>query len=122
MCIRDRFNSYSLTSSSSLPERDPLSWRLAGSEDGLQWDRLDYQSNFIFTKRGQTATFNLASNRVSYSSLRRSIIAVRGTTETIAQLAEMRLFATQDQMCIRDRYIILHNLTFTAENRNIYYV
>lgn len=85
---REWFNSYSLTSSSSLPERDPLSWRLEGSEDGLQWDRLDYQSNFIFTKRGQTATFNLASNRVSYSSLRLSIIAVRGTTETIAQLAE----------------------------------
>ena len=111
---REWFNSYSLTSSSSLPERDPLSWRLEGSEDGLQWDRLDYQSNFIFTKRGQTATFNLASNRVSYSSLRLSIIAVRGTTETIAQLAEMRLFATQDQVLPAGLYYPTETITYTV--------
>lgn len=87
-------------------------WRV--SEDGLQWDRLDYQSNFIFTKRGQTATFNLASNRVSYSSLRLSIIAVRGTTETIAQLAEMRLFATQDQVLPAGLYYPTETITYTV--------
>lgn len=111
---REWFNSYSLTSASSLPERDPLSWRLEGSEDGLQWDRLDYQSNFIFSKRGQTVSFNLASNRISYNSIRLSITAVRGSTETVAQLAELRLFATQDEVLPTGLYYPTEQVTYTV--------
>ena len=95
---REWFNTYTLTSASSQPERDPLSWRLEATQDGLSWDRLDYQSNVIFPGRGHTLTFNLASNRRSYNAVRLAITAVRGTTETVAQLAELRLLATEGEV------------------------
>lgn len=93
---REWFNRYVLVSSSSNAERDPLSWRIEGSNDGLSWDRIDYQSNYIFPSRQYSATFKVQSNRLAYNAIRLSIIAVRGKSETVCQLAEFRLLATDD--------------------------
>ena len=109
---REWFNTYSLTSASSQPERDPLSWRLEGSEDGLAWDRLDYQSNVIFAKRGQTLSFNLASNRRSYNKVRLTIMAVRGSTEQVAQLAELRLLATENEVLDQNLHYSSNEFTY----------
>ena len=106
---REWFNQYTLTSSSSNPEYDPMTWRVEGSNDGLTWNRIDYQSNFLFTGRRQTATFKVASNRVSYSEVRFAIVATRDTTSNMARLAEIRLFATTDE-------VMDSNLVYDAEN------
>ena len=92
------FNTYSLTSSGSYPERDPTTWRLEGSKDGLTWNRIDYQSNYVFSGRRQTATFMVKSNRVSYNMLRLVIIKVRGATESIAQLSEFAIYASEGEL------------------------
>ena len=92
------FNTYTLTSSGSYPERDPTTWRLEGSKDGLTWNRIDYQSNYVFSGRRQTATFMVKSNRVSYNMLRLVIIKVRGATESIAQLSEFAIYASEGEL------------------------
>lgn len=106
---REWFNQYTLTSSSSNPEYDPMTWRVEGSNDGLTWNRIDYQSNFLFTGRRQTATFKVASNRVSYNEVRFAIVATRDTTSNMARLAEIRLLATTDE-------VMDSNLVYDAEN------
>ena len=95
---REWFNVYTMTSSDSNPERDPTTWRLEGSTDGLTWNRIDYQSNFVFTSRQQTVSFTVPSNRISYNRLRLVILAVRGSHESIAQLAEFRIYATEAEV------------------------
>ena len=95
---REWFNRYILTSSSSNSERDPLTWIIEGSNDNLSWDRIDYQSNIIFSSRQQSITFKVQSNRIAYNAIRLSILAVRGKGETVCQLSEFRLLATTDEL------------------------
>ena len=108
---REWFNQYSFTSSSSNPDRDPMTWRVEGSNDGLTWNRIDYQSNFLFTSRLQTAVFKVASNRISYNQVRFAIVATRDSNSNVAQLAEIQLTATTDEVLGND---LLYSTNSTA--------
>jgi alpha-L-fucosidase 2 len=54
-------DSYSLTSADDAPERDPRSWMLEGSTDGIEWQELDRRTlDNPFEQRHQTKTFKLS--------------------------------------------------------------
>lgn len=57
-----RITTYSLTSASDVPERDPREWTLDGSVDGLAWHKLDAQALASpFGERGKTKSFTVAN-------------------------------------------------------------
>ncbi|TVX94030.1 PA14 domain-containing protein [Paenibacillus agilis] len=80
--------SYAITSANDLPERDPRSWTLSGSNDGTTWNSLDTRSNEVFSNRYQTKTFHI-SNATSYRYYKFSMI---NNSSGLLQLAEIRLY------------------------------
>jgi len=53
-------NSYTLTSASDVPARDPQNWRLEGSTDGVHWQELDRRTpGKPFASRGLTMSFDI---------------------------------------------------------------
>lgn len=57
-----KVSTYSLTSASDVPARDPQSWTLAGSMDGKSWVELDRRSpNQPFEKRGEKRSFSIST-------------------------------------------------------------
>jgi alpha-L-fucosidase 2 len=56
------FSTYALTSANDVPERDPQTWLLAGSNDGVAWTTLDqHKGDSPFEKRGQQKEFKFAN-------------------------------------------------------------
>ncbi len=55
-------NTYSLTSASDSPEKDPKSWSLYASNDNEKWVLIDAQTNQAFTERQQTKAYTLENN------------------------------------------------------------
>jgi len=56
-----RPTTYRLTSAEDVPERDPRTWRLDGSEDGKAWVLLDdHKDEPIFAKRNETRPYAIA--------------------------------------------------------------
>ena len=56
--------SYAFTSAPDVPQRDPQSWVLEGSDDGSKWTVLDQQHLAApFEQRGQVKSFQIASPR-----------------------------------------------------------
>ncbi|GAB3865939.1 hypothetical protein ACFPIJ_13605 [Dactylosporangium cerinum] len=81
---------YTLTSANDLPGRDPRSWTVQDSNDGVTWTTVDARSNVDFADRRQTRAFAV-SNGTAYSRYRLQITANHGAAET--QLAELQLLA-----------------------------
>ncbi|GAA3230870.1 GH92 family glycosyl hydrolase [Dactylosporangium siamense] len=81
---------YTLTSANDLPGRDPRSWTVQGSNDGVTWTTVDARSNVDFADRRQTRAFTVSSS-TAYSRYRLQITANHGAAET--QLAELQLLA-----------------------------
>ncbi|MDN5805407.1 MAG: discoidin domain-containing protein, partial [Microlunatus sp.] len=80
--------SYSLTSGSDAPERDPKNFVLQGSTDGTTWTDLDTQSNIDFADRSTTRTFQVsAPAQVGYYRLNITAVHSGG----IVQLADWDL-------------------------------
>jgi len=86
---------YALTTANDSPERDPLDWRLLGSNDGgSTWTTLDTQTGGLSTTRYYRTVFSLA-NTNGYNIYRLQIDSVAnavGSTTTQAnsvQLAEI---------------------------------
>ncbi len=52
-----QLNAYTLTSGNDAPERDPKNWEIQGSKDGNTWTTLDERTDYAFTSRRQTITF-----------------------------------------------------------------
>src|SRR5579862_4630983 len=93
---------YALTSANDIPARDPLNWRLLGSNDrGETWHTLDVRSNETFAQRFQRRVFSL-TNEAPYSLYRLQIDCVRVPADlpggaTCVQLAEIEpLYSTKD--------------------------
>jgi len=80
--------SYTITSANDAPERDPLSWILQGSADGISWTTIDSRSNEDFPNRFQKRIFTF-SNSAGYRYYRFNLSNNSGT---ILQLAEIELF------------------------------
>ncbi|RMD82190.1 MAG: discoidin domain-containing protein, partial [Lentisphaerae bacterium] len=55
---------YAFTSANDCPKRDPKSWRLEGSNDGIHWVLLDEKKNLpMFPKRFQTRTYSFDNDK-----------------------------------------------------------
>jgi predicted alpha-1,2-mannosidase len=81
---------YTLTSADDVPERDPQSWVLQGSNDGSSWTTLDTRANLDFADRRQTRAF-VIPNSTAYSRYRLQVTANSGAAQT--QLAEWELLS-----------------------------
>ncbi|MEV6301376.1 GH92 family glycosyl hydrolase [Actinoplanes sp. NPDC051861] len=79
---------YTLTSGDDAPERDPRSWTLQGSSDGVTWTTLDTRTNLDFSDRRQTRAFTIP-NTTSYPRYRLQLTTNHGAAQT--QLAEWEL-------------------------------
>ncbi|HPS01947.1 MAG TPA: glycoside hydrolase N-terminal domain-containing protein [Candidatus Sumerlaeota bacterium] len=79
--------SYSFTYCPDLPERDPKTWELAGSNDWKTWTVLERRENEPpCEKRGGTKTFNF-ENKTEYRYYRLTILANHGAPHF--QIAEI---------------------------------
>lgn len=81
--------SYSITSANDFPARDPKSWSLQGSNNGLNWTTLDTRTNQTFGSRYLTKTFTFM-NTTAYKYYRLNVTANNGGTEL--QFAEIGIF------------------------------
>jgi hypothetical protein len=82
--------SYSVTSANDVPERDPATWDLQGSNDGVSWVTVDQRSAQVFASRRQTISYT-CSNTTPYRRYRLLITANGGAPGL--QLAELVLYA-----------------------------
>lgn len=86
---------YSMVSANDAPTRDPKNWRIEGSNDGVNWNVLDVQSNQSFSARFQTKEYTIADDKVKdYSYYRLFILNNNGET-TNTQLADWKLYAVE---------------------------
>ncbi|HEY6081851.1 MAG TPA: discoidin domain-containing protein [Chitinophagaceae bacterium] len=79
---------YTITSANDAPGRDPKSWQILGSNDGINWTVLDQQMNQSFANRYQTNKY-VFPNTTAYSYYRLNILANNG--DGLFQCAEWRL-------------------------------
>ena len=68
--------SYAVVSGNDAPARDPKTWTLLGSNDGVNWTEIDAQSNVSFSARKETRTFTL-SKAVNYRFFRWNVTEVK---------------------------------------------
>lgn len=83
---------YSITSANDAPERDPLNWKLEGSNNGVTFFPLDNRSNQDFPSRGQKREFAVANNTTAYLYYR---LTMSNNSGNILQLAELELFGIE---------------------------
>lgn len=69
-----KISQYSLTSANDVPQRDPYTWRLEGSDDGKKWDTLDKQTKQDpMGQRGEIKVFRL-KKPASYAHYRLTFV------------------------------------------------
>jgi alpha-mannosidase len=83
---------YALTTANDHPDRDPLDWRLLGSNDGgSTWATLDIQTNGLSANRFYRTVFNVASP-AAYNLYRLQIDSVANVSQANSvQLSENEL-------------------------------
>lgn len=111
---------YALTSGGDAPERDPKQVVLRGSNDGVNWTKLDSLNNISFAARLQTLDFNIQTTE-AYSIYRIEMIATSGT---MLQLSEIRLYganenATGIKLTSKDECLIFPNPADKVINLNL---
>lgn len=81
---------YALTSANDFPQRDPMDWRLLGSNDeGKTWSILDERKGVLFSKRHQRQLFKIP-NRTAFNVYRLEIERIREPSEANSvQLGEL---------------------------------
>jgi hypothetical protein len=82
-------SSYTLTSGNDMPERDPKSWILYGSNNGETYTVIDTRTNVYFTERKQNMTFTL-NQTVTYQYFKFEITEIN-SPNTPPQLSEIYL-------------------------------
>jgi len=82
---------YTITSATDFPDRDPKSWILLGSNDGLTWTTLDTRTNEVFSTRSQKLSYTF-NNSAAFTYYRLQINSVNDpATATGVQLAELEI-------------------------------
>ena len=79
---------YTLTSANDVPARDPGTWTMSGSNDGILWTVIDSQTGITFDSRFEEKSF-IINDETSYSYYRIDMTCNSGS---VLQLAEMRLY------------------------------
>ncbi|KRE48459.1 immunoglobulin-like domain-containing protein [Paenibacillus sp. Soil724D2] len=83
---------YAMVSANDAPTRDPRNWRVEGSNDGVNWNVLDEQSNQTFSARFQTKEYKIADDKVKEYAYYRLFILNNNGESTNTQLADWKLF------------------------------
>jgi len=84
-------DAYSLTSASDAPERDPVSWTLSGSNDGVTWNVIETRTDQTWAMRQFTRDFVLSTKSAAYTQFRFNFNATSGS---VTQLAELELYGS----------------------------
>jgi hypothetical protein len=84
--------SYTITSATDVPERDPKDWELQGSNDGTNWTTLDAQKDQTFPFRSYEMEYPLA-NPAAYQYYRLNITDNSGADAV--QVADVKLLSDQ---------------------------
>ncbi|KAH8585328.1 hypothetical protein B0O99DRAFT_714508, partial [Bisporella sp. PMI_857] len=79
---------YGIISASDVPERDPTSWLLEGSNTGNIWTTLDTRTSETFPARSQAKIYSF-SNSAFYAYYRLNILANASGTSAGVQLSEL---------------------------------
>ena len=82
-------NHYCIVSSNEKPENDPAAWQFLGSNDGINWELLDTQTDEKFEARKLRREFDIENNK-KYSKYRLNITANNGGSTT--EITEIQLF------------------------------
>ncbi|KAK8795572.1 hypothetical protein WA158_000229 [Blastocystis sp. Blastoise] len=82
-------NLYSVTSANDAYTRDPVSFRLEGSIDGIHWHIIDTQYSNYFTSRYARNTYFLYSNRNAYNQYKLTILSIFYSSAEMTQLSEI---------------------------------
>ncbi len=80
---------YGLTSANDMPERDPVSWTLSGSNNGTNWTVIETRSAQTWSNRYLVRDFILAAPSAAYTQFRFDFVS---TSLSSVQLAELELF------------------------------
>jgi signal transduction histidine kinase len=110
---------YALTSANDFPQRDPLDWRLLGSNDGgKSWNCLDERKGVIFSERHQRKLFKIP-NQIAFNLYRLEFDRVREPSQANSvQLAEIEpLGETEDDLDPAPLFADL--ITAQGENPNL---
>lgn len=83
---------YKISSANDVPERDPASWQLQGSNDGLNWTTLDSRTGQVFANRHQTNTYDFSNTQV-FQFYRLNITSNAGGAAYGLQLSELNLLS-----------------------------
>jgi hypothetical protein len=84
-------STYILISGGDVPDRDPKSWNLYGSDDGTTYTIIDSRTNITFSGRNQSVKFTLATS-VTYAYFKFEITSTAGSNGTTPpQLSEITL-------------------------------
>jgi hypothetical protein len=83
-----RVTTYAVTSAGDMPERDPYSWQLQGS-NSASWTTIDTRTGEVFANRLQTNLYS-CGNGTAYRRYRFLVMANHGGADF--QVAEIQLF------------------------------
>lgn len=84
---------YTITSANDAPERDPHSWTLRVSNDGINWESLDNKTGQFYGNRNETKQYNLPNNAAAYKYYKFNL---NNTSGGILQIAEIELYGVYD--------------------------
>ncbi len=84
---------YTLTSAPDSPEKDPLHWKLLGSNDGESWTTIDERYYAEFEERSQTASYTVLIDG-EFTHLRLDVLDSKGGSGL--QIAEWQIFGKFD--------------------------
>jgi hypothetical protein len=95
--VRHAVSAYTLTSANDAPDRDPYTWTLSGSNDGVNYTVVDTRTAQTFGSRFQTRLYEF-SNNVAYEYYKFDMLTRYGATgqnQPVAiQVAEFELLSS----------------------------
>ena len=88
-------NSFTLSSANDVPGRDPVTWQVQGSNDGINFTTIfGHTGSSVFGNRAETILWDSAdfTNSTSYTTLRFNVDATGLTTGAFFQISEIEYF------------------------------
>ncbi|NEW07633.1 carbohydrate-binding protein [Paenibacillus sp. SYP-B3998] len=106
---------YALTAANDVPERDPKSWVLQGSNDNANWTTIDTKSNESFSLRHQRNHYILKNNSAAYQFYR--LNNLKNHSGNRLQLGEVEFSRTNDMWHVIHPVIEVQNLDSAGNGR-----